>query len=72
MLVNCCLTVQWSFGITYWEIFSLGLESYPSVDVLQMTNYLKGGGTLDQPPLCSNEMYVIHNDSHSLVIYKHS
>ncbi|XP_065919834.1 tyrosine-protein kinase receptor UFO-like isoform X2 [Dysidea avara] len=49
----------WSFGITCWEIFSLGLEPYPSVDVLQMTNYLKGGGTLDQPPLCSDEMYRI-------------
>ncbi|XP_065919836.1 tyrosine-protein kinase receptor TYRO3-like isoform X4 [Dysidea avara] len=49
----------WSYGITCWEIFSLGLEPYPSVDVLQMANYLKGGGTLDQPPLCSDEMYGI-------------
>jgi len=51
--------MQWSFGITCWEIFSLRLESYSSVDVLQMTNYLKGGGTLEQPPLCSDEMYVV-------------
>ena len=47
---------QWAFGVTCWEIFSLGLQPYPTVDPFQMGDYLKGRNVLDKPSLSSDEM----------------
>ena len=50
---------QWSFGVTCWEIFSLGRQPYGGVDNYEMTKYLSEGNRLEQPTLCSDEMLVI-------------
>ena len=49
---------QWSYGITCWEIFSLGRIPYPGVDNVDVISLLKSGKRLEQPELCPSEMYV--------------
>ena len=56
-IVIVTVVLQWSFGVTCWEIFTLGLQPYPSVDEFDMVNYLKSGKILDKPILCSDKMY---------------
>ena len=57
---KCCyFIVQWSFGVTCWEMFSLGKNPYPGVDPFSLIRYLERGERLDKPVLaaCSQEMY---------------
>ena len=51
-------TMQWSFGVTCWEVFSLGKNPYPGVDAFSLIRYLDGGERLDKPRniACSEEM----------------
>ena len=50
--------VQWSFGVTCWEVFSLGKNPYPGVDPFSLIRYLERGERLDKPlnAACSEEM----------------
>ena len=52
-------TMQWSFGVTCWEVFSLGKNPYPGVDPFSLLRYLEGRQRLDKPlnAACSLEMY---------------
>ena len=61
--MNCgdtfvCLYMQWAFGVTCWEIFSLGLQPYPMVSTSEIGDYLKSGQILDKPTLSSDKMCV--------------
>ena len=40
----------------YWEIFSLKLQPYPSVNTFEMRDYLKSHKVLDKPSLSLEEM----------------
>nr|WOX59916.1 receptor tyrosine kinase PVR2A2 [Gecarcinus lateralis] len=54
-------TVQsdvWAFGITLWEIFSLGTTPYPSVDYTNFLELLEEGYRMDCPKYANQE---IHN-----------
>ena len=57
--MNIICNFQWSFGVTCWEIFSLGRQPYGGVDNYEMTKYLSEGHRLEQPTLCSDEMLVV-------------
>ena len=50
--------VQWSFGVTCWEVFSLGKNPYPGVDPFSLIKYLEKGERLAKPlnEACSQEM----------------
>ena len=50
------LHMQWSYGVTCWEIFSLGRIPYPGVDNVDVIDFLKSGKRLEQPELCPSKM----------------
>ena len=56
--------MQWSFGVTCWEIFSGGKTPYPGVDPLSLIQLLENGQRLDKPlnAACTNTMYVCSVD----------
>ena len=51
------LHVQWSFGITCWEVFSAGRLPYPAVDVMTILKLHEKGTRLEKPAnaACSPE-----------------
>ncbi|XP_065909298.1 tyrosine-protein kinase receptor UFO-like isoform X2 [Dysidea avara] len=50
-------TDVWSYGVTCWEIFSLGRIPYPGLDNGNVITVLKHGKRLDKPILCSQKLY---------------
>jgi len=42
-------SVQWSFGVTVWELFTLAQQPYADVDPFEMAAYLEDGYRLAQP-----------------------
>ena len=63
MVRDVAVLVQWSYGVTCWEVFSLGRGPYPGVDNADIAEYIYNGNRLKQPPLCSDDMLVYHNYS---------
>ena len=63
--------MQWSFGITCWEIFSGGKTPYPGADLLSLVQLLENGRRLDKPlnAACTDTMYVCRVDSSLLVFF---
>ena len=49
---------QWSFGVTCWEVFSLGKNPYPGVDPFSLISYLESGNRLEKPfnAACSHDV----------------
>ena len=47
--------MQWSFGVTCWEVFSLGRTPYPAIDNSDIFNYISSGKRLLKPSLCPDE-----------------
>ena len=50
--------LQWSFGVTCWEVFSLGKTPYPGVDPFTLIKSLEKGQRLEKPfnTACSSEV----------------
>ena len=51
------LCMQWSFGVTCWEVFSLGRSPYPAMGPTEVVVFLDGGSRLKTPNnmTCSEE-----------------
>ena len=49
---------QWSYGVTVWELMTLGLEPYYDVQVDNMPLYLSHGHRLTPPYGCPRELWV--------------
>ena len=56
-----CVCVQWSFGVTCWEIFSTAKTPYPGIHPTSLITQLENGERLPNPnnAACSDAMYVI-------------
>ena len=53
-------SLQWSFGVTCWEVFSGGKTPYPGVDPMTLSKMLEGGKRLSKPlnSACPEELLV--------------
>ena len=51
-------TIQWSFGVTCWEVFTCGAVPYAGVPVLTLLRELTSGHRLHRPSntVCSDDM----------------
>ncbi len=51
-----CIYFSWSFGVTLFEIYSLGQMPYQDIPTLELLKFLQDGNRLFQPELCPDEM----------------
>ena len=58
--------LQWSYGVTCWELFTGGKIPYPGVDPISLSSLLESGHRLDKPnnAACSEEMLVVLATTH--------
>ena len=51
--------MQWSFGVTCWEVFSIGKTPYPAVNPIDLPRLLREGVRLEYPnnATSATEMY---------------
>ena len=55
-LQYCIVCIQWSYGITCWEVFSLGRTPYPTVPNYEILKYIDDGNRPPKPDLCPDTM----------------
>ena len=50
--------LQWSFGVTCWEVFSGGKTPYPGMNPMGVMDLLDNGGRLSMPKnaACTSNM----------------
>ncbi|XP_059152348.1 epidermal growth factor receptor-like isoform X2 [Physella acuta] len=49
----------WSFGVTLWELFTLGKKPYESIRTKDVPLLLEKGERLQQPSMCTIDVYMI-------------
>ncbi|KAG8135880.1 putative Tyrosine-protein [Naja naja] len=49
----------WSFGVTLWELMTLGQTPYVDIDPFEMAAYLKDGYRIAQPINCPDELFAV-------------
>lgn len=49
----------WAFGVTLWELMTLGQQPYMEIDPFEMGAYLKDGYRLSQPINCPDELFTV-------------
>ncbi|XP_065912513.1 hepatocyte growth factor receptor-like [Dysidea avara] len=52
-------TDVWSYGITCWEVFSLGRVPYPTISNHDILDYIDAGNRPIRPKLCPDNMYAL-------------
>ena len=52
------ICLQWSFGVTVWEIFTCGNAPYRGIPVIYLLDVIKGGKRLGKPEneACQDEV----------------
>ena len=65
--------LQWSFGVTCWEIFTCGKIPYPGVDPSELPKFLESGRRLEKSEnaACSDTM-LAHTHVHYIYTYIHA
>lgn len=51
-----CPFPQWAFGVSLWELMTLGQTPYVDIDPFEMAAYLKDGYRIAQPINCPDEL----------------
>ncbi|NP_001089445.1 receptor like tyrosine kinase S homeolog precursor [Xenopus laevis] len=49
----------WAFGVTLWELMTLGQTPYVDIDPFEMAAYLKDGYRITQPINCPDELFAV-------------
>ncbi|CAN0343382.1 unnamed protein product [Lampetra planeri] len=49
----------WAFGVTLWELMTLGQTPYAEIDPFEMAAYLKDGFRIPQPCNCPDELFAV-------------
>ncbi|XP_035216668.1 tyrosine-protein kinase RYK-like [Stegodyphus dumicola] len=49
----------WAFGVTMWELITLGQQPYVEIDPFEMHLYLRDGYRLDQPKNCPDDLFEV-------------
>ena len=57
--VSTLASDQWSFGVVVWEIYSLGIRPYTSLDIRNILSHLESGNRLTRPKLCPENVYAM-------------
>jgi RYK receptor-like tyrosine kinase len=50
---------MWAFGVTIWELFTLGQQPYCEIDPFEMALYLQDGYRITQPLNCPSDLFAI-------------
>ena len=48
--------LQWSYGVTCWEVFSLGRSPYPGIENHEILQHISTGERLRRPSLCPEQL----------------
>ena len=48
--------IQWSYGVTCWEVFSLGRTPYPTLPNHEILQHIDDGNRPVKPDLCPETM----------------
>ena len=56
LVLSVLLCLQWMFGVTLWELMTLGQQPYADVDPFEMATYLREGFRISQPLNCPDEL----------------
>ena len=76
----CVTCLQWSFGVTCWEIFTFGRVPYSGIRAMSILNMLREGERLERPTntACSDKMYnklllasTLSNISHYIIYVRY-
>ncbi|XP_065358153.1 receptor-type tyrosine-protein kinase FLT3 [Calliphora vicina] len=49
----------WAYGVVLWEIGTLGASPYPTLSNHELVKFLKMGGRLEKPDICTEQIYVL-------------
>lgn len=56
---SCSFPSKWAYGVTLWELMTLGQQPYGNIDAFEMLNFLKQGHRISQPVNCPDELFTV-------------